>query len=150
MLCQLPDLRQDKSYNCGEAAVRCVLAYHSFAGSVLASVRVSSPVDGVDPLAVERVLATLGLRTLAGSMTTADLRHFADTNRPTICLVHPPGEPDSHWVVARGVSRGQVHYQDIFDGPARCSVPQWEAMWAASDGRRGHLFPSWGIVAWPG
>jgi predicted double-glycine peptidase len=149
VLCAVPDLRQSETWNCGEAAVRCVLAYHQFAASVLASVRISSPIDGVDPLAVERFLAKLGLRTLAGNMKTADLRSLCDSLRPVVTLIHPADAHDSHWVVARGVSRGQVHYQDVAAGPSRCSVGAWEAMWVASDGRRGHPYESWGICAWP-
>lgn len=148
-LLTVPDERQSKAHNCGEAAVRCVLGFHAFAPDVLNKVRISSPRDGVDPLAVERFLSTLGLRTLAGSMSLADLRHYCDTGRPPIALIHRPGEDESHYVVVRGFSRGAVWFHDVDTGSQKASGAEWQAWWAAGDGRRGHLFPSWGIVAWP-
>src|SRR5262245_56799149 len=100
----LPGERQTRDYNFGEAAFRCLLGFSRFA---MRTVRLSSPVAGVDPLAIERYLSGLGLRTLAGSLTLADLR-LLTMDRPAICLIHQPGESESHWVVVRGVSRGRV------------------------------------------
>jgi hypothetical protein len=146
----IPPILQDKPDNCGEAAVRAVLAFHSFAPDFLARVKISCPRDGVDPLTIERYLSTnCGLRTLAGSMSVADLRHFCNDVRPVICLVHWPDSDESHYVITRGVSRGDVWYFDVETGDDRCRIDEWERAWSASDGRRGHLFPRWGIVSWP-
>lgn len=144
MLLALPDVRQAQSWSCAEAAVRCVLGFHKIA----LAPRFSTPHDGADPRQVEAEFRRLGLRVTSGEMTTDDLRHFAAAGKPPVCLVHWFGDPCSHYVVVRGVSRG-VWFHDVDTGPGRVSESAFTEAWRADDGRMPHPFRSWGIVAWP-
>lgn len=144
MLLTLPDIRQQSEFDCGEAAVKCVLAYHK----ISAAVRLATPSHGTDPTQIEAALRNIGCGVVAGEMTVEDLWHFADVGRPVICLIHWPEGSDSHWVVTRGVSRGQVYYHDPIDGPSKASVKDFESAWKAS-GRVG-AFRRWGIAPWVG
>jgi hypothetical protein len=102
MLLALPDLRQDTPHGCGEAAVRCILAYHQ----ILATIpRFATPQDGADPRQLEACLRRLGLRVLSGEMKAADLRHFCDTSRPV------PGP-----FPGRGDRSGQLHAPSVGPG----------------------------------
>ena len=76
----------------------------------------------------------------------ADLKHYCEDGRPVVVLVHWPDWQSSHYVAARGVSRGWVYYHCPIDGPGKCREAEFEAAWRA-DGRAAD-FESWGIVAW--
>ncbi len=145
-LLALPDLRMESDFDCGETALRVVVAFHRV---VVPAVRVSLPRDGIDPLGLERAFRRLHFQVTSGEMTVADLRHFCQ-DRPPVVLVHWPDAPDSHWVVVRGVSRGHVYYHDTDTGPGRLPLAEWDAAWGASDGRLPTGFRRWGICAWPG
>lgn len=144
MLLALADLRQDTPHGCGEAAVRCVLAFFKIIATIP---RFATPQDGSDPRQLEAYLRRLGLRVMSGEMRAVDLRHFCDSGRPVIALVHWPDDRDSHYVVVRGISRGRVHFHDVETGPGSCSLREWDRAWSA-DGRI-ETFRRWGIVGWP-
>jgi hypothetical protein len=145
----LPAVLQDraKGFDCADAAAPCVLQFHRVVGR---RPRIGTPPDGADPRHLEGVLRHAHLRVISGEMDVADLDHFCRTGRPPICLVHWPGDPDSHYVVLRGVSKTGRHvfYHDVWDGRGRCSTPEFEAAWLAR-GRLNEAFRSWAIVAFP-
>lgn len=142
----LPNILQSTPYDCGDAAMQTVLQYHK----IVAPSRLASPIEGLDPVSLERHLRhKLGLLVSAGSMTVVDLKHYCDVNRPPIALVTWPEDDDeSHWVVVRGVSRGRVYIQDPADGPQNVRIDAWEAMWHG-DGRMGEQYRQWSVVGWP-
>lgn len=145
----LPRLLQDreKGFDCADAAVAVVLRHHRVGGR---RPRLGTPPDGADPRVVEQALRHMCLRVASGEMDLADLGHFCRTGRPPICLVHWPGDPDSHYVVARGLSKTGRHvfYHDVWDGRGRCTAAEFEAAWAAR-GRLNEAFRQWAVVAWP-
>ncbi len=146
MLLNLPDLRQANGHDCGPAAVRCLLAFHN----VHAPVPLACPLDGCDPRHIESHLRErIGLNVHAGQLTIADIRHLCDDGRPPILLVTWPGD-GSHYVIARGVSRGRVYIHDVDDG--RKAIPEADFLvaWCAKDGRLSKPLRRWGIVGWPG
>jgi ABC-type bacteriocin/lantibiotic exporter with double-glycine peptidase domain len=142
MLLGLPDTRQKHDHDCGEAAVRCILAYHG----IRANVRMATPERGTAPEQIEATLKNIGMKVVSGEMSVADLRHFCDTLRPVVCCVHWPDDADSHWIVARGVSRGTVYYHDVADGPGKKSSAEFLTAWRA--GGRAGVYRQWGICAW--
>lgn len=146
MVLDIPDYRQDTEWGCGETAARCVLAYHRI---VTPYPRVSSPVDGIDPVALERVFRKLHLRVSAGNYRVDDLQEFCNSRRPPIALVRWPGSSDSHWIVVRGVSRGRVWFHDVESGPGKCRLQEWQSAWSADDGRLPFVYRAWAVVAWP-
>lgn len=137
---RLPEILQDKGHDCGEAAVRCVLAFHG----VTAPARIACQIDGTDPRTLEIYLRRLGCLVTSGEMSTDDLRHFCGDGRPVVCLVTNPGE-GSHWVTVRGVSRSRVYFMDPWDGSGNASVKDWEVFWTAT-GRLGETYKRWGVV----
>jgi predicted double-glycine peptidase len=145
LLLTIEDIRQDTPHGCGEAAVRAVLAFHQITG---AAPRISSPVDGVDPIALERALRKFGLRVMSGNMKLSDLKNCCDSLRPPICLVHWPDSSESHWIIVRGVSRGSVWFHDVETGPGRCRTDEWEKAWSANDGRMPFEYRNWAVVTW--
>ncbi len=142
VLLTLPDVRQLHGHDCGEAAIKCVLGFHR----VTAVVRLATPTHGTDPGHIEAALRNFGFGVTAGEMTVEDLKHYCDTFRPVICLVHWPTGSDSHFLTVRGVSRRTVYFNDPFDGPGKVSAAEFEAAWKGQ-GRVG-MFNRWAIVPW--
>ncbi len=135
---------QSGPHDCGEAAVRTLLAFEG----VVARAKFACQIDGTDARTLEGALRQIGLRVTSGEMSIEDLKHFTSTQRAVICLVtFPPNA--SHWVVVRGVSRGRVYYHDPSYGLDVASSAEWDASWHAADDR-GHARPyrRWGIAAW--
>lgn len=102
---------------------------------------------GTDPSQIEAAYRNMDFGVIAGEMTIADLKHFADTFRPTIVLVTWPTGSSSHYIAIGGVFRGKVYYQDPETGPGSCTEAEFEAAWHA-DGRVGNYW-HWGICPWP-
>jgi hypothetical protein len=144
MILNLPNEIQRALHDCGDAAVKCVLGHHRVVGAV----SLSTPTDGTDPRQIEQAFRQLRMPCVSGEMSVADLRHFCDHSRPVICLVHWPRENDSHYVVARGVSRRWVYYHDVYHGPGKTREAEWLEAWRAS-GRMAEAFRHWGIAAGP-
>ncbi len=144
LLLSLPDIRQATGHDCGDAATAtaCLLAFHGLA----ANGRQATATHGTDPVQIEGRLRRLGLAVVAGTMAVDDLRHYCDSKRPVICLVHWPDGEDSHWIVARGVSRGWVYYHCPEEGLGKCRLSDFELAWRA-EGRLAD-YKSWGITAW--
>ena len=142
MLLTLPDIRQQEGHTCGDAAALCVLAFHG----ITASFRLATKQQGADPVSIESKLRQIGLKVTAGESKIDDLRHYCDSGRPVICLVHWPDGEDSHYLTVKGVSKGYVYYQDPEEGPGKCKVKEFESSWSAS-GRIG-MYNKWAIVAW--
>ena len=144
-LLDLPDTRQCHDHDCGEAAVRCLLAYLR----VVAPAPSASPIDGLDPRLIENHLRDkVGLRVVSGNMGVEDLRHHASEGRPVLVLVHWPKDSASHWCVARGVSRGRVYYHDPDTGRASLPIPEFLSAWKAEDARMSRPFRQWAITCW--
>ncbi len=142
VLLALPTLIQAGEFDCGDTAARVVLQWHG----IKASVRMATPERGTSPEQIEATFKRIGLKVVSGEMSVADLRHFCDTLRPVICVVHWPGCVDSHYLVIRGVSRGWVYFHDVADGPCKKSVAEFLTAWSAV-GRAG-VYRNWGICAW--
>lgn len=139
---KIPNIRQQSDYDCGEAAVRCVLAFHG----IRAAVRLATPQHGTDPGQIESSLRNIGLGVVAGEMSVAMLKRFCTLKLPIITLVHWPGGEDSHYVVVSGVSKDHVYYHDVQGGEGECSISEWVQAWEAK-GRLAN-YKQWGIVAW--
>jgi ABC-type bacteriocin/lantibiotic exporter with double-glycine peptidase domain len=138
----LPDVRQKDDYDCGEAAVKCVLKYYGLSNSF----KFATSQDGSDPRQLEAAFRLSGLNVIAGEMTISDLRHFARTSCPVVCLIWYPKDNTSHYVVVNGMTKTSVLYHDVAVGPSRSGVVKWRKMWTAM-GRLGETFLQWGIAA---
>lgn len=141
----LPDVRQTRDYDCGAAAVNCVLAH--FGQRTRGPVALANVVQGMAPDTVEAYFHSVGLPVVKGNMQLSDLKHFTATGRPVLCPITMP-DGEGHWVVVRGVVRGKVFFQDPAAGPRdlRASGPRsfeaaWES-WSAS----GFAYKCWGIA----
>ena len=140
----LPDVRQKDSYDCGEAAVKCVLKYYEIYGSV----KFATAQDGSDPRMLEAALRLSGLNVTAGEMCVADLKHWVKHKKPIICLIWYAEQLTSHYVVVSGFNKNAINFHDVETGPVTVSLVKWKKMWTAM-GRLGEPFKQWGIVAWP-
>lgn len=139
MLLALPDLRQSAGHDCGEVALRCVLSFYG----IKAAVRLATPERGTAPEQLENAMKSIGLRVVSGEMNIGDLKHFCDTKRPVLAVVHWPNEEDSHWLAVRGVSRGKVYYQDPAEGQCKKSIKEFLSSWNA--GGRVGPYKTWGV-----
>jgi len=142
MILTVPDNRQQDGHDCGEAVIICVLGFHR----VTASVRLATREYGTDPIQIESWFRNQSFRVVSGEMTVDDLRHYCDSKRPVIALVHWPEANDSHYVVVRGVSRGRIYFHDVETGPANMRSGDFEKAWKAS-GRIG-TYRRWAICPW--
>jgi len=140
----IPDIRQRAEHDCGEAAIKCVLAYY---GLPISRRQLASPIDGTDPRQIESELRQRGLRVVSGEASLDDLQHWCKAGKPVICLVHWTGEADSHYIVVCGVYRGKVYYHDVSSGLGACYKDDFEACWKAG-GRLGESYKMWSIVGW--
>lgn len=140
----LPDVRQKDVYDCGEAAVRCVLKYYGISYSF----KFATSQDGSDPRQLEAAFRLSGMNVTAGEMTIGDLRYFTRLKCPVICLIWYEKEATSHYVVVNGLTKYSVLYHDVDSGPAKVGIIKWRKMWSAM-GRLGETFQQWGITARP-
>jgi ABC-type bacteriocin/lantibiotic exporter with double-glycine peptidase domain len=128
VLLGLPPLIQSGEHDCGDTAARVVLQYHG----IKANVRMATPERGTSPEQIEAAFKRIGMKVVSGEMGVADLRHFCDTLRPVICVVHWPDAADSHYLVIRGVSRGMIYFHDVADGPGRKNIAEFLTAWRAA------------------
>lgn len=140
MILDLPDIRQRADHDCGDAAGLCVTTYHG-----LRPYTPISTLDGTPPHAIADAFYHRGFAVIGGEARLADLKHWCDTGRPPICLVHFPVDTCSHYVTVAGVHRGYVHFQDPAEGPRKLKVARWEDAWHAMGNSPVHLF-HWALV----
>lgn len=140
----LPDLRQDKAYDCGDTSIRILCQFHGWA---LPAAGLSSPIDGTDPRTLETALRSSSIHVESGSLTLASLAHHTGQGWPVICLIQLDGI--GHWVVVEKANLRTVTYQCPARGPSRLSSSQWLKAWGDID-RLGARYHQWGIVAWVG
>ncbi len=138
----LPDCRQEHDHDCGDAAVRCVLAWHK----IKATVRMATPERGTSPEQIESAFKRIGMQVVSGEMCLQNLRHFCEMKRPPIVVVHWPGHVDSHYVVVEGVTSRTVYYHDVADGKCKKLPAEFLTAWSAA-GRVGP-YKRWAIVGW--
>jgi ABC-type bacteriocin/lantibiotic exporter with double-glycine peptidase domain len=140
----LADIRQKESYDCGLAAVRCIVAYFGCRYANLAERLATNGMDGTDPRSIEGFLRQEGFMVQSGSMTIDDLKHHIKLGRPVLVLVSWKG---GHYIVVSGVSRGYVYYQDPNEGPGRAKIAEFENDWEVFD-RFGTNYEHFGIAVW--
>jgi len=142
----LPDIRQTRDWDCATACLQCLAKYHY--GRSRAVLDLSHPINGTDPATIEAVIrADKGWQVRSGESFTSDLQHYADSLRPSICLMTFPGDADSHYVVVGGVFRGRVHFQCPATGPQSLLAAEFEAAWHGLG--RHAAFRHWSLTAWP-
>lgn len=139
MILDLPDIRQRTGWDCGRAAVDCVV---QFVFGERADLRklMTTPMDGTDPRNIESMLRMLGCDVLSGEMDVTDLKYHISRNRPVIAAVK------NHYVVVKGVGRGRVHYQDPTQGPVKATIDDFVGWWKETD-RLGVVYRCFGIAA---
>ena len=143
MLLSIPDIRQQRDYDCGAAALDAVCRY--WGKRARGPVALASPVEGMAPDTVAAWLRSLGARVLAGGLFGVScLQHYTRSGLPVLCPITLEGV--GHWVVVRGVERNKVYYHDPATGPDSMSARAWLDCWRDSTGG-GHTYDRWGIVA---
>lgn len=138
----VPGVRQQAEYDCGDAAAMTVIGFHK----VQSNFKLANSQQGTDPVSLETRLRNMGFEVLAGPARVEDLKHFSDTYRPVIVLVHWPDGLDSHYIVVRGVSRGYVYFFDPESGNGKLKADEFDKAWVAY-GRIG-VYRRWSIIAW--
>lgn len=138
----LPDLRQSRSYDCGDTALRIVCQHH---GWKLPPSMVSHPIDGSDPRTLETVLRQAGIRVTSGEMTLSALQHHTGQGWPTICLVRLDGV--GHYIVVESVTDRRIRWQCPSRGPSGSTYRQFLESWGDLD-RLGARYHQWGLVPW--
>lgn len=143
-LLDLPDVRQRRGHDCGRAALKAVVQYLGCDPGLVLQRLPATTTDGVDPRTMESALRVAGFSVLGGTMEIADLRHAALLSRPVLCVVTI--DWSGHWVVSRGVSRGQVHYQDPAAGRSSMTLDAWRRAWEDHD--RFGVYARFGLQVW--
>lgn len=134
----LPDIRQRKGWDCGRAAVDCVLQFLGKSADLRRLM--TTPMDGTDPRNIETMLRMAGCRVLSGEMSLDDLRYQTGNGRPVVAAVK------NHYVVVGGVRLGKVRYHDPLVGPAKATVGDFMVWWNEAD-RLGVEYKQFGIAA---
>lgn len=141
----LPNVLQSRDFDCATAAWRTVYQYHH--GRNARILDLSHPIHGTDPATLEAVIRRdANWHVRSGETMLADLRYYAESWRPSICLVTPPGS-DSHYVVVGGLYRGRVYFQCPSEGWCAVKESEFEAMWRGLGKYKD--FERWSLTAWP-
>lgn len=142
----LPDVRQTREWDCATACWKTVHAYHFGRDKRVRDL--SHPINGTDPATIEAVIrADKGWQVRSGESFVRDLQHYADTWRPSICLMTFPGDSDSHYVTVAGVYRGRVHFQCPATGAQSMLAAEFEAAWHGLG--KYAAFRRWSLTCWP-
>lgn len=143
----LPSIFQRADFDCATAAWKCVYAYHYGRNPRVRDL--SNAIQGTDPSTLEAVIRNdRGWHVHAGESMVEDLRHYAATWRPSICLVTLPTHGyDSHYVVCGGVWRGRAYYHCPSGGWQSAKVSDFETYWHGMGRHRN--FRKWSLAAWP-
>lgn len=140
---EVPDIRQNGDYDCGDAAIDAALG--AIGAKRPRGTRLANPVQGMGADTVAAILRGCGLKVWAGPVLTGieGLRHLTRAGLPVLCCISERG---GHWVVVRGVSRGRVYFQDPAAGPTSRPVGAWLGVWHDSEAESGHHYDRWGIA----
>ncbi len=138
----LSDIRQKLSYDCGHAAVACVIDLFGRRCPKLIERLGTTPIDGTDPRQIEAYFRQEGFCVQSGDFTVEDLKYHTGSSRPVIVLVKLHG---GHYLVVAGVRRGFVYFQDPDTGPARMRIADFEEAWSSVD-RMGAIYDKFGIA----
>lgn len=144
----VPPTKQSRSFDCGAACAKAVLAYWELRYPRLSAAGWPSPIDGTDPRVIEALLRKSGLMVQSGEMTMTVVRHHLKNLWPVVCLVREDGGA-GHYVVVTGVRRGVVWFMDPSDGEIeREPLGEFVGRWRAGDVcRTGSTYRQWGIAA---
>lgn len=105
----------------------------------------TNQLNGTDPRTIEAFLRGEGLRVFSGEMRLEDLAHFTKTGCPVICLVTMHGS--GHYVVAAGVKRNKVWFQDPSGGLGSLTAGDFIDRWVDFD-RLGVSYKHFRLVVW--
>ncbi len=150
----LPSIRARHAHDCGISAARCLLEYHLKRPVNVPDL--STEPDGTNPSTLEALIRSRKSErwhVVSGEMAIEDVAHYCGTARPVICLI-TNAEGAGHYVVAAGVWRGRVWFQDSDFEPGETGwgsapVTEFES-WRADFDRRGQTYHRWGLAAWVG
>lgn len=143
MILNLPDIRQEHDWSCGDAAVRTVM---KFFGRRQPVSPLATREHGTHPAQIQQALILAGLRTFSGSLQVAHLKSLTNAWTPVICAVRDD-EGNGHWVVCKGVQYGKVHFQCPSDGPKSRREQEWVDGWH-DVGMFADKFDDFGIAVW--
>jgi predicted double-glycine peptidase len=119
----LPDIRQQKDYTCGSAALMAIAKLHGVGPDKekqFEKLLKSNSESGTDPENIIKIGKKLGLNPVAKvGMTLKQLMGHLDKKRPVICTMQAWGEPDNyhnsedgHYVVAIGYTKDRIYFED--------------------------------------
>lgn len=140
----VPDTRQSKDFNCGTAAMTCVVRFFKSRGTVIADL--ASPEYGTDPTTIEASFRKAGWKVNSGNRTLAELQSLCNQGIPVIALVTRDGV--GHYVVVCGVTSRRTYYHDPLEGMKWLTHADWLERWHDT-GRWGEAFREFAIAAWP-
>lgn len=142
---QLPKILQSDSFDCGTAAMTCVMRFHKSRGAVIVA-DLATPEHGLGPETVEAAFRTAGWKVNAGERTLDDLQSNCANWRPVMVLITKDGV--GHWCVAAGVTPKRVYFHDPEDGMRHLTHVEFLEAWN-DIGRYGQTFRNFGLVAFP-
>lgn len=141
------DVRQAKDYDCGAAAMDTAFRLFGIRKSpnYFRKMLGTNGYNGTDPRTMEYFVRNEGFKVLSGDMEVDQISSQTRFGRPVILMVtlHDSG----HYIVARGVSRGRLYYQDPLVGRKSLPVGQFEDCWVDGD-RFGFEYRKFGMVIW--
>jgi hypothetical protein len=146
-LIPLPDVRQDRDYDCGAGLLRSTFQHFGVNMTQDAVIREAGtdPVAGTPPQKMVEELRWRGLKAEdRTNLTDDDLKAHLDAGRPVLCCVQEGSEPwnsleqNGHWVGAVGHDPACVWVQDPLAGLRAIPWAEWDQNWhdRAADGTR--------------
>jgi HK97 family phage portal protein len=146
-LIDLPDVRQEHSWDCGPAVVASVLQHLAVGPQTLAAATAAlsaTPERGTPPTEILALLSRLPLATASGpGMSLEDLAGHFTAGRAVLCPVQSGGV--GHWLAVIGVGLGQVFVQDPLAGRRMIGEEAWLESWHDSDAD-GNAYERYGIA----
>lgn len=141
----LPDIRQDKEWDCGRAALRIICEFYNRPLPLFIA-NLTNEVVGLAPDTLEAAFRALSFKVISGSWTVDLLKSVTKSGVPVVCLVQMDGI--GHWVVVKGVQRNRVYSQCPANGPTSTIIEQWDREWVDYH-HSGSTYDRYGIAVYP-
>ena len=137
----LPDLRQERDWDCGRAVFLAFCELYGVKPRGMA--KLANEVQGLSPDSLEAAFRAVGFSVFSGSLTVPLLRVLTREGFAVAALVQHEGS--GHWIAVEGFQGNRFHLHCPDRGKVKEVVSQWEPKWWDSH-FSGGSYSNWGIV----
>lgn len=142
MSLQLPEIRQQNDWSCGQALFRSICEFWKVKSKPFD--QLANPYSGLSPDSFEAALRAVGLSVFSGTLSVDLLGRITKGGLPVACLIEEAGE--GHWSGVESVGPSKIRVWCPLNGRLQIPISVWEKNWLCSH-YLGGVFERWGIVA---